>query len=312
MSGLRIVQVPRAPVNHKAILMEQSRSVLMRQYRDSTSKLLVGLTVDAESANYLWRDLALEMATRYTYFYHGMLAISALHADLLEPSDKTALLALEHRSISLSLFRQALADGTKDFDALFACQCLIVAYSLAAHGNSRFASLAALKDVLTVLRGTKAVVAEAGQSLLSGPFGQMILRNPAAQDFDVPADVEAVLKDLYSRLDTSISAIAYRELYEATLEMLRYVLSLAPYPQYDQIVVMSFMLPVEQEYLNLVFLGEPLALSILGNYAVCLHEVGKRNLFIRGWANQVLRIVRERLPPGWQDSIAWATKEIEG
>lgn len=310
MSGLRIVQVPRTPTDQKAVLMEQTRPGLMQQYRNSTSKLLMSLTVDADSANYLWTDLVMDLATRHSYLYHSLLAISALHTEMLQPSEKTALLALEHRNISLSLFRQALSEGFEDIDALFACQCMVLLYTLGANGRN--VSLLALKDMLTVLRGSRVIVSGGGQALVSGPFGRMIELNPDGADSDMPPGAQAMLTDLLRRLDTSISAKACQQVYVSTLALLRYVLPLTPHPQYDQIVVNTFFLMVDQEFLNLVFLGEPPALSILANYAVCLHIVGERNLFVRPWAKQILRVVREQLPSEWQGSIVWATKQIEG
>lgn len=310
MSGLRIVQIPRAPVDQKAVLLEHTRPNLMQQYLNSTSKIVMSMTVDTESASYLWTDLVLELATRHSYLYHSLLAISALHADLLQPSKDTALLALEHRNISLSLFSQALTDDSKDFDALFACQCVVLLYSLGANGQN--VSLVALKDMLTVLRGSRVIVSQGGQALVLGRFGRMIELSPDGADSDMPPGAQAMLTDLLRRLDTSISARACQQVYVSTLALLRYVLPLTPHPQYDQIVVNTFLLMVDQEFLNLVFLGEPLALSILANYAVCLHIVGERNLFVRPWAKPILRVVREQLPPEWQGSIVWAAKQIQG
>lgn len=287
--------------------MEQSRPNLIQRYRASTADLMMGLTLDKSSPD-LWRDYVLDLSSQHLFLHHAVLSLSALHTDLLEPSEKTSLLALEHRNICLGLFRQELGRlGPRNADALFACQCLIIGYSLGSDGQA--VSLLAWKNMLTLLRGTKSIVEDAGQPLLSGRFGRMISLEPAA-DVETSEDVEAMLSGLSNRLDSSISTMANRKALEGAISLLRYAFLLLPMPEYDQIAIVTFMLLVDQEFLNLVFLGEPLALAILGNYAVCLHVVGQRNLLIRRWGTEVLEEVRSRLPEDWQGYMSWAVREV--
>lgn len=287
--------------------MEKTRPTLLQQYHDSTSKLLTGLTLDKTPS--LWRDNVLDQSMRHPFLYHAVLGISALHSDLLHPSEQMSLLALEHRSISLGLLRQALSQPmTKEnIDALFACQCIAVAYTLGSNGQA--VSFPALKEMLTMLRATKLVVAGGGESLMTGPFGKMITLDPKV-DVVNSEEVEEMLDRLYKGIDSSISTMACREALESTIFWLRRAISVLAVPEYDQVAINTFMLMIDQDVLNLLFLGEPLALAIFGNYAVCLHVVGKRHLLIRGWGRQVLTSVRERLPVEWQDSVAWAVKEV--
>ena len=296
----------RAPPDHKVVVMEQNRPGLLQRWK-STSELMMGLTLDKSMPD-LWSKQVLEMASRHDFLYHAVLSLSALHADLLQPSDKTSLLAMEHRAISLGLFRQELGRLTKDnVNALFACQCIAVAYSLGSQSHE--VSLLAWKNMLTILRATKVIVVDGGQPLLTGPFGGMIQLQPAT-DVEVSEDMRRTLSSLSSRLGSSISTTAYYEALEGAISLLRYALSLLPKPEFDQVAINTFMLMVDQEFLNLVFLGEPLALAILGNYAVCLHVVGQRNILVRGWGREVLDEVQSRLPEEWQGEIKWAKREV--
>lgn len=268
----------------------------------------MGLTLDKSMPD-LWSRQVLDMASRHDFLYHAILSLSALHTDLLQPSEKMSLVAVEHRAISLGLFRKELSRLGKDnVSALFACQCIAVAYSLGSHGQA--VSLLAWKEMLVMLRATKLIVMDGGKTLFSGPFGGMIHLSPEPES-DIPVEVEKMLSGLSGRLGSSISTRAYYDALNDAISLLRYAISVLPMPDLDQVAINTFMLKIDQEFLNLVYLGEPLALAILGNYAVCLHVVGKRNILIRGWGREVLQEVRSRLPEDWQGEIAWARKQIE-
>jgi hypothetical protein len=296
----------RAPNDNKLVIMEQQRPTLIQLYQTATSDLLMGLTIDKTSPN-LWRQYVLDLSSQHLFLYHAVLSLTALHSDLMYPSEKTALLALEHRNISLALLRKELSRLSKDnIDALFACQCIAVAYSIGSHGQA--ASLLAWKNMLMMLRATRVIVMGGGKSLTSGPFGKMIVDNP---DFsEVPDEAESMLRGLTDRLDVSMSTRAYRQPFQKAIALLRMAISVVTKPDYDQISINSFMLMIDQEVLNLVFLGEPLALAIVGNYSACLHVVGQRNILIRHWGKELLADVQSRLPEDWLDTIAWAATEI--
>ncbi|ETN43021.1 uncharacterized protein HMPREF1541_02179 [Cyphellophora europaea CBS 101466] len=290
--------------------MEQTRPTLIQKYRDSTSELLTSLTNG--NSPYLWRELVLEMSAQHDFLYHAILGLSSLHADLQNPSEKASLLALEHHSISITQFRQALAKGmtADNSNAMFAFQCIAVAYSFGFYGQA--ASLAKLKDLLTILRGSKLIVKYGSTTLETGPFWPMIALKPGADEFALPPGAEEMIRCLESRMNSTISTATYRTVYESTIDLLRYALSFSNAPEYYQIVVNTFLLMVEDEFLNLVYLGEPLALAIMGNYAVALQVVGKNSILIRGWGVKVLEGVRQWLPKDWHDCIAWAEEEVFG
>jgi hypothetical protein len=313
MPGFRIVvSMPREPANQKAILMEESRPSLMQRYHDSTSQLLVMLTLGPDQAKFLWQDWVPSMSSRFDFLYHAMLSASALHENLEHDDvESTSLVALEHHHISLGLFRRELEEGVNEnnMHALFAFQCMCVAQCFAAYG--RTAPMATLKDVLTVVRGTKVIVLAGGSSLINGPFGSVLNLTPEEPDVALAPEIEQVISELTRRIDSGISTLVYRDVYAAAIRLLRYTLSIMYLPDYAQVVMISFMLMAEQEYLSLIFMGEPLALAIFANYAVAVHQVGKRNILMTGWGQRIIRSVKDRIAPGWESTIAWALRQAE-
>jgi hypothetical protein len=308
-----VVSLPREPVNQKSVMLEESRPSLMQRYHDSTSQLLVMLTLGPDQAKFLWQDWVPSMSSRFDFLYHAMLSVSALHENLEhEAVESTSVVALEHHHISLGLFRRELEEGVNEnnMHALFAFQCICVAQCFAAYG--RTAPLTTLKDVLTVVRGTKVIVTEGGTPLINGPFGSVLSLTPEEPDvLALAPEIEEVISELTRRIDSGISTIVYRDVYAAAIRLLRYTLSIMHLPDYAQVVMISFMLMAEQEYLSLIFMGEPLALAIFANYAVAVHQIGKRNILMTGWGRRIIHSVKERIAPGWESTIAWALREAD-
>lgn len=234
----------------------------------------------------VWTLAVPAIASEHQFLYHGMLAAASL-------PDRT--MALEHHNIGLSLFLEALE--TAGIDALFAHQCMMLVFS---YGYLE-KDLSGFRDVVTIIRGTSAIIKAKG--LPTGLLGTLTKDDPVCE----PMEMSILTK----RLQGSISAMVYHDVYAEAIKLLCYSLAIAKDTRYRQIIVNNIWFDLQQEYLNLVWIGEPLALAIMAAFGVALHWSGNGNFFTKGWGRGIVHSVRKVLGPDWDDVMVWAMEEVE-
>ena len=275
------------PSDGRLVKLEATAGPLMAKYMEITTPQLEKLTMGTHQNRWIWTEVVPDMASTHRFLYHGMMAVASL-------PDRT--LALEHHNIGLSMFIDVLA--TCKVDALFAHQCLMLIFS---YGYLE-KDLVGLKGVLTIIRGSSTIIDQRG--VPEGPMSRLLELQPDGPSEDV--------KMLTGRLRGSISALTYHDLYAYTIGLLEYALGVAPDQMYGQVVANNIWILLPQEYLNLVWMGEPFALAILAGFGVALHRACKDDYFVGGWGKSIVDAVRPVLDQEWDDVMQWATKEVGG
>lgn len=258
----------------------------MKRYLEKTCNDICELCLNNGDVH-LWKVEVPSLSAKHPFLYHGMLSLSALHQD--------RAIALEHHNTGLSLFRRSFDD---DVEALFAFQCMLLMF---AYGISE-PTLLGFKTVVGVIRGSSVILS--GRLPKDGIFKSIL-----------NLEVEGPRREvewLTKRLNGSISASIYHDVYVKAIELLGYALGVAPDPQYRQVVANNVWILMPQEFLNLMWMGEGLALAIMAGFGVALHWSCEDNVFLKGWGRGLVGSVRELLGEEWNDCVEWAVKEVEG
>jgi hypothetical protein len=278
----------------------------------------------------LWCNIVPELAFAHPFLLHALLAVSAVHLVLTDPSSNStatsasgsvANLAQHHHLQSLPLLTGALsapADATMT-TALFAAAALM---ALFAFGHSQIptdsTSLAALSTIndfaqaLTILRGMSAIVHSAPGSLESTPFKVMFPREPSDPTVPLSPATEgyfAALKAAHARTIWP-GGHGQAEAYAAAIEILRYTFLLYREEPGRQGAAVPFAVYLPELVLSGIREYQPIALCLLAGYATILHWL-KKDLWIQGWGRRVMDGLRAGLGGSeWEEVIAWPLQVV--
>jgi hypothetical protein len=280
----------------------------------------------------LWCNVVPELAFAHPFLLHALLAVSAVHLLLTNPSlnstatsasGSIANLAQHHHLQSLPLLRDALsapADGNLTITtALFAAGALM---ALFAFGHSQIpadsTSLAALSAIdefvqaLTMLRGMSAIVHSAPGSLESTPFKVMFPREPSDPTVPLSPATEgyfAALKAAHARTIWP-GGHGEAEAYAAAIEILRYTFLLYREEPGRQGAAVPFAVWLPQPVLSGIRDHQPIALCLVAGYATILHWL-REDLWIQGWGRRVMGGLRVGLASNeWEEVIAWPLQVV--
>lgn len=308
-----IGQVPFQPRFPEA---ERDRLRLMHHYTGCTRETITELALNNAAGVFLWRDYVPQMAFEYDFLLHGLLSVTALHLALLRnhSHDKNMLLAARHHNIGITLFRQHLANITHDnVAAIFAFSCMLPLYCFGIHqtAHSELKPLAKIVELFMLIRGT-GVIVRASQDWLTvkSPWRPFFKPKMGEITGDLPIEVDRVINMLLQRVDECISVTEKRQVYAGAISVLRHNFLLATLFPHVQLTITFLPTMAPEPFLNMIRGEEPLALAILGNYAVVLHWMRSR-IWMEGWGRQTFDAVRRVLPNEFHDCIAWAAEEIE-
>ena len=287
----------------------------MNHYAQSTSKSLANLSSVTPEGLSLWRDTVPQLAFEHDFLLHGLLGISSLHLALSQPSlrRKHSVLAIRHYNLGISRFQSHLTNITVDnVNALFAFSCIIALFSFGLHCavDHHMTPLARIHEVLMLIRGTGVIIKSGGNWLKGGPWEVMGSQYSADPKQKLPDDIEDVIAELSRRIQMTIAASAQNDTYLGAIAALRLGLVMATTRPKIAMKIVRFPLLVQPEFLELLRIGDPLALAILANYAVTLHWI-REEIWIGSWGKQVVVAVRDALALDWHECIAWAIKETE-
>ena len=309
------INLDAVPTQSHFTVAEVDKLRLMNHYAQSTSKSIANLTFVTPEGLSLWRDYVPQLAFEHDFLLHGLLGISSLHLALSQPSvrHKYSVLAIHHYNLGITRFRPHLTNVTADnINALFAFSCIIALYSFGIHCivDHHMTPLARIHEVLMLIRGTGVIVQSGINWLMEGPWEAMMMQYWADPMQKLPDEIENVLAELSRRVNTTVAATAQSGTYLEAISALRLGFLLATaHPQLTKMIV-KFPLLLQPEFMELLCIGEPLALAILGNYAVTLHWI-REHIWMGSWGKQVVDAVRDALPLEWHECIAWAIKETE-
>ncbi|KAF4971549.1 hypothetical protein FZEAL_9833 [Fusarium zealandicum] len=283
---------------------------LMHHYTSSTF-----LTMPrAHELQPLWQLEVPKLALSHVFLLHQLLSVSAYHLTYLHPDrPNLPICASQHQSKAVVGLRSALATINEE-----SCQEVFLGSSLLS--ICAFASFAAregeqrrlddLLDVFLLVRGMRDIINSYTDVLMNSRVKSMFVKG--APDEPAPA-LNAMIEqlqqlkipDAFEPDDVSLcresiaSIIAWTEKSMATTNT----------PELR--IAMSWSLSVSAEFLDLVRLRHPVALSILAHYCVILDRAGLTHWYIRGWGKSVLSDITDSIDPNWRVLLDWPLMATE-
>ncbi|GAT23562.1 hypothetical protein RIB2604_01707010 [Aspergillus luchuensis] len=173
------------------------------------------------------------------------------------------------------MFRSHLSNITpENHDAVFAFSCVVSLYTFGIQRPSEPTEdpIDRLHQVFSLIRGSSFLVKSDHDTMVRSRWSVLMLPHPFPPTV-LSSELEDVLSKLLSRAAMAPEA-------------------------------------ARMEFWSMVRIGEPLALSILANYAVTLDWL-RSNIWMAYWGREIVVAVRKALPLDWHECIAWAVQEME-
>ncbi|KAI2463374.1 hypothetical protein F4781DRAFT_416787 [Annulohypoxylon bovei var. microspora] len=284
-------------------------------YRHFATSTAIAQADDSASMA-VWREVIVDLATKYQYLLHEIIAIAALHRRSVFPDQAGYLerVAAEHQARAIPLFREALASISAETALpLFACSCLFVPYHFAAAKDASSLlfneEAGTLAEWLILIQGCAAITMEHSATLIHSSLRSLLgdLYTPKIEDLN-GGTTDARLVDLGSKLPITHEQ---RETYAQTLVTLRvcfYVSDRADTPLNRKNAALRFP-PLMNHYFRVDLAAKhPAALIMMSYWCVLLHRVEDR-----WWLNErvkpLLLKIEELIPIPYRILIAWPLGE---
>ncbi|KAL7625682.1 hypothetical protein AAE478_004903 [Parahypoxylon ruwenzoriense] len=261
---------------------------------------LHGHRLDDGASVAVWREAITELATRYPYLLHEVLAIAALHLRSVRPERAGSLghAAAKHQANAIPLFRKALATSSAETaPPLFACSCPFVPYHFAAAKDASSLlfneETGSLAEWVGLIQGCAAITMEHGATIMRSPLRALLgdLHTPKLEDLK-SGPTDARLLSLGAELPV---AAEQREAYAQVLVKLRLCFYLS-----DRAGSV-----LDRKNAALRF---PAALVVMAFWCVLLYRVQDR-WWLTGRVQPLLRKIEELVPLQHRDLVRWPLEE---
>ncbi|KAK9239380.1 hypothetical protein V1525DRAFT_398651 [Lipomyces kononenkoae] len=293
---------------------ERHRFRLMNHYLNFTYQSLTKLTLNNADGVWIWRAFVPQLAFEHEFLLEALLGLSSLHLALSQPYRQSESIehAVQHYDKALALGRPHLSNITEyQINALFVFSFVVTGYSLGIHRifPSQVGPLVKINEIMTLLRGASMIANLGSQWLDQTPL--ISLKRPHETEYtqSLSPELEDILAQLSKRINTTIGTAAGRQAYINAIALVRHSFLLAISGQSVQKTMALFPILIDMEFLAMVHLGEPLALTILAHYGVILYWL-RGHVWLEGWGKLTLDAVRQALPTNWHVCIAWALQEV--
>ncbi|XXH00623.1 hypothetical protein Hte_006971 [Hypoxylon texense] len=272
---------------------------------------------DDSASEIVWREAVTDLATRYPYLLHEVLAIAALHRRTVAPEQAAALkrTAAEHQARAIPLFREALAaSSTETALPLFACSCLFVPYHFAAAKDASSLlfneETGSLAEWLGLIQGCAAVTMEHSATIMQSSLRALLgnLYTPRVEDLS-GGPTDARLAELGSKLPVTPE---YREAYAQVLVKLRvcyYLSDKADSPMDRKNAALRFPPIMGLKFTEDLALRSPAALIVMAFWCVLLHRVEDR-WWLKGRVKPLLLQIWELIPSEYGDLVMWPMEQV--
>ena len=305
-----------------------------------STKTRLSMTTYAPLQEFYSTDF-ISKALKTDYVLHSLLSISAYHLaqqyqETLRIADEQPRLtdcsnikgylvaAHRHHKAGLNIFKQTLTNITSEnCHALFACSALIAMTtfarscdSLRLTNESLLISEADQESEITVIelllqvRCIKTVLVEAQQWIQVGPMSPMLhIRGTERYEKTIGRVDEkiAVYLDSLSATVMQYSDSSVSDVCVTAIKLLRKSFAGMAY-RCEPSVVFFWLVLVPSEFMTLLELNMPEALTVFASFCVLLHSLDGRWLF-KGWSLNMLRIIERKLDKKWRRWL-WLPSQI--
>ena len=267
-----------------------------------------------------WQIAVPREALTYHFLMHALLAISAVHLMHLSPSKQHIYeeAATRHRNRALTTAIPFLDNITPiNCHALFALSNIVSVLSLTfPHPSPPSGSglpsdpLDTTLEFFTVIRGVKTVLSSAEEWIAQGPLATFTQHNWEPSLVPLADGVRAAFECLERRIEETAEEPALCEAYAGAIQRLKVAF------QTDEMILdepgLAFIWPVvvPERYVMELSNRTPMALAILGYYAVLLHNKDGP-WWLEGRGRLLLEAVCQVIPSEWLSAVDWPRETIE-
>ncbi|EME42920.1 hypothetical protein DOTSEDRAFT_173450 [Dothistroma septosporum NZE10] len=288
---------------------------LLHHYTSFTYKLM---TNDPDQFE-IWQVNVPQMAFRYRFLLHGILAVAALHRRYeAEDSQKETLmnLARYHQQHALTLYIPRLHSINQDnCNALFAFSMLLGILCFGMLDDQDLGSRAIISrflDCFDALMGATAVAYEAAHWLRQGIFRPIMEEIwPEVHDFaHLKEGAREALESLLAQVESTCRSDPADPVQAYLASIYGWATVMYPAPGDRQVlIVVAWPVLAGATYVSLLKRRDPLALVILGHYGVALHLYG-RLWMIEGLGKRLTEAIAEELDVAWRPLLAWPLSRV--
>ena len=267
-----------------------------------------------------WQTAVPREALTYHFLMHALLAISAVHLMYLYPSKQHIYeaAATRHRNQALTTSIPFLNNiNPVNCHALFALSNMVSVLSLIfPHPSPPSGSglpsdpLDTTLEFFTVIRGVKTVLSSAQEWIAQGPFATFTEHNWEPSLAPLANDVIAAFERLEKRVEETAEEPALCEAYAGAIQRLKVAFQTDEVIRDEPGLVFIWPVVVPERYVTELSNRTPMALAILGHYAVLLHS-NNGPWWLEGRGRLLLEAVCQVLPSEWLSAVDWPRKTVE-
>ena len=267
-----------------------------------------------------WQTAVPREALTYHFLMHALLAISAVHLMYLCPSKQHIYeeAATRHRNRALTTSIPFLNNITPiNCHALFALSNIISVLSLIFPHPSPPSSLGLSSDPLNttleffmVIRGVKTILSSAQEWIAHGPLYTFTQHNWEPSLAPLPNNAMAAFERLERKVEETVEEPALCEAYGEAIQKLKKAFQTDEVIRDEPGLALIWPVVVPERYITELSNRMPMAVTILGYYAVLLHS-NSGPWWLEGRGRILLEAVCEVLPSEWLPAVDWPRETIE-
>lgn len=285
---------------------------LMNHYTSLTSGTLPG------ASPRIWQSVIPREAVSYPFLMHQILAVSAFHLAILDPSQGSVHLyrAFQNQHYAIcGIKAEMLSITERNCHTLFAASSLLFirafAASTPAMNRTCQHEVDNILDIFTLIRGVSGILNLSKNIIQQGILGEFMQCGPDLGG----TPLLRLLSDRLPRISQSFDADDMRSedlaLVKEAISGLRESVETASPRSPELNVAIHWPMTLKDGFLALLRLRHPASLVVLAHYCVILDAVGSDFWFVRGWGHRLVKAIAESLTPVSQQSIRWPMDYIE-
>ncbi|KAI4210873.1 MAG: hypothetical protein LQ351_006277 [Letrouitia transgressa] len=279
----------------------------------------VSLANDIPSVRDVWQVSVPKEAVSYKFLMHVILALAAVQMMTLRSDQRLiySRAATMHRDWALKSAVSWFQNVTStNCHALFAFSSLITllvfTFPPPKQGEIAPQPIDCIQDVFTLVRGAGTIVSIAHQWIIQGHLRELLTYDLGEHESQLTLSESLAFESLEALNEQEIQSTQERFIYQSAIQDLK-----ATFRLYQAISrersTLAFRWPfvVHQSYLDFLKGREPMALVILGHFAVLLHSISAQ-WWSRGRGRALLENICHILSAKWQCALRWPKAVIFG
>ena len=302
---------PHTPLTNVLVPGFSAQDSVLLHHWWTTNSLMISADPQKQS---FWHFKIPEVAKQHKYLMHNLLAMSAIHSASVRPQNQQGYrrLAAHHQLAAAREFRLAVQSvSAENCTAVCAStgMTILVELGLFKHAQDTDPILELL-DKFKLIQKSVPIWQNALPLMLQNPDSRILLKVSPRNPIGSCSTVYNALLDLGKLLYSMPITREERRVYQRAIELLMWDFSviLVRTPAFEQAMRWGDM--VDDKFIRLVQLKEPVALIILAHYCVLLSHATDVWCF-EGWADRVLEAIAMSIDDSMVGHLSWAMQAMK-